>query len=337
MAERGDQTGYFSHSLSPSLTHCALLRQFPEHRRRFTPVKASITAMADPQDTKGKGPAQDAPDGAENNNTNKETTIKELGKPGQKTIPTEMVDTLLRMNPALANELAGMPKEKAVEVLSKMDVSDLLTGMSLGNKNQKDMASYKFWQTQPVPRFDDQEGDLTEGPIKVINPEEVSKDPSPLIEGFEWVTLDLMDDNEVAELYDLLSNHYVEDDNAMFRFNYSRAFLHWYVFSEHELDHDGTMLTSFLLKGSDIPRLEKGMACGCSCYEVSQAGCLDLRCAYRRTGSRPEDESRRDQLPMCPQETAIETPCACFDQGNHSPILRAGHLPGHLHCGNCAA
>lgn len=184
--------------------------------------------MADPQDSKGKGPAQDAPDGADNKSSG--TLAEELGKSGQKTIPSGMVDTLLKMNPALAKELAGMPKEKAVEVLSKMDVSDLLTGMSLGNKNQKDMASYKFWQTQPVPRFDDQ-GDLTEGPIKVINPEEVSKDPSPLIEGFEWVTLDLMDDNEVAELYDLLSNHYVEDDNAMFRFNYSRAFLHWYVFS----------------------------------------------------------------------------------------------------------
>jgi glycylpeptide N-tetradecanoyltransferase len=188
--------------------------------------------MADPQDSKGKGPAQDASDGAEkkSSGTTSKEIISELGKSGKKTIPSGMVDTLLKMNPALASELADMPKEKAVEVLSKMDVSELLTGMSLGNKNQKDMASYKFWQTQPVPRFDDK-GDLTEGPIKVINPEEVSKDPSPLIEGFEWVTLDLTDDNEVAELYDLLSNHYVEDDNAMFRFNYSRAFLNWYAFS----------------------------------------------------------------------------------------------------------
>ena len=24
---------------------------------------------------------------------------------------------------------------------------------SVSGKNQKDMASYKFWQTQPVPRF----------------------------------------------------------------------------------------------------------------------------------------------------------------------------------------
>jgi glycylpeptide N-tetradecanoyltransferase len=141
-----------------------------------------------------------------------------------------MIDSLLQMNPALASELAGMDKDKAAEALTKLNVADLLTGLSLGNKNKKDMASYKFWQTQPVPRFDEK-GELKEGPIKMINPDEVPKEPYPLLDGFEWVTLDLTDDKEVADLYELLSNHYVEDDNAMFRFNYSRSFLNWYVFS----------------------------------------------------------------------------------------------------------
>lgn len=139
-----------------------------------------------------------------------------------------MIDSLLRMNPALAGELAGMDKDKAAEMLTKMNIAELLTGLSIGKKNKKDMASYKFWQTQPVPRFDDKP-DLQEGPIKIINPDEVSKEPYPLLDGFEWVTLDLTDEKEISELYDLLSNHYVEDDNAMFRFNYSRSFLKWYV------------------------------------------------------------------------------------------------------------
>ena len=64
-----------------------------------------------------------------------------------------MVDQLLEMNPSLKGEVAGLDKSKAVEALKKLDVSDLLTGMSINGKNQKDMASYKFWQTQPVPRF----------------------------------------------------------------------------------------------------------------------------------------------------------------------------------------
>jgi glycylpeptide N-tetradecanoyltransferase len=40
-----------------------------------------------------------------------------------------MVDQLLEMNPSLKGEVAGMGKEKAVETLKKLDVSDLLTGM----------------------------------------------------------------------------------------------------------------------------------------------------------------------------------------------------------------
>lgn len=211
--------------------------------------------MADSQDNKGKARvedatddnAQDSPvvDNAENTTVEgsssdskekkplarniKDKIGKKLGRSSdEKNVTPQMLEALLSMNPALASELANMPHDKAVETLGKMDVADLLTGLSLGKKNAKDMASYKFWQTQPVPRFDEQEN-LAEGPIKIINPEEVSKEPPQLIEGFEWVTLDVEDDKEVAELYELLSNHYVEDDNAMFRFNYSRAFLNWYV------------------------------------------------------------------------------------------------------------
>lgn len=124
-----------------------------------------------------------------------------------------------------------MDKKTAAETLANMDISQLLTGLSMGGKNQKDMASYKFWQTQPVPRFDDQQSKkpVSQGPIKVINPDEVPKTPDQLIEGFEWCTLDLTDLAELKELYELLNNHYVEDDNAMFRFSYSQSFLHWYV------------------------------------------------------------------------------------------------------------
>ena len=135
------------------------------------------------------------------------------------------------MNPALKAELASMDPAKAAEALTKMDISQLLTGLSVGGKNQKDMASYKFWQTQPVPSFGDnaQKKPITQGPIKMINPDEVSKTPDALIEGFEWCTLDLTDPTELQELYELLNNHYVEDDNAMFRFAYSQSFLHWCV------------------------------------------------------------------------------------------------------------
>lgn len=119
-----------------------------------------------------------------------------------------------------------MDQGKAVDALRKMDVSELLTGLSLTGQNKKDMAAFKFWQTQPVPRFDDTSS-TAGGPIKRIDPEQVSKEPDSLIEGFEWTTLDLTNEEELRELWDLLTYHYVEDDNAMFRFRYSKSFLHW--------------------------------------------------------------------------------------------------------------
>jgi glycylpeptide N-tetradecanoyltransferase len=45
--------------------------------------------------------------------------------------------------------------------------------------------------------------------------------------GFEWVTMDLEDEKQLDEVYDLLTNHYVEDQEAMFRFRYSPSFLNW--------------------------------------------------------------------------------------------------------------
>lgn len=137
------------------------------------------------------------------------------------------VEQLLEMNPSLKGEVAGMDKEKASETIKKMDVSDLLTGMSVGGNNQKDMASYKFWQTQPVPRFDETTKKAEEGPIKIIDPETVPKEPAPMTEGFEWVTMDLTVEKELEEVYELLNGHYVEDGEAMFRFNYSQSFLNW--------------------------------------------------------------------------------------------------------------
>jgi glycylpeptide N-tetradecanoyltransferase len=45
--------------------------------------------------------------------------------------------------------------------------------------------------------------------------------------GFEWADLQVDDGAELKELYDLLANNYVEDDDALFRFDYSVEFLKW--------------------------------------------------------------------------------------------------------------
>jgi glycylpeptide N-tetradecanoyltransferase len=45
--------------------------------------------------------------------------------------------------------------------------------------------------------------------------------------GFEWCEVDITDADERKEIYDLLYQNYVEDDDGCFRFDYSEDFLTW--------------------------------------------------------------------------------------------------------------
>lgn len=43
----------------------------------------------------------------------------------------------------------------------------------------------------------DETQQFEEGPIKMIDPKKVPKEPQQLLEGFEWVTMDLTAEKEV--------------------------------------------------------------------------------------------------------------------------------------------
>jgi len=90
----------------------------------------------------------------------------------------------------------------------------------------KSADAFKFWKTQPVPGLEEDVD--RHGPIddpKTVD--DVRAEPYPLPGGFEWVTVDTTVAEELSEVYDLLTNNYVEDDDSMFRFDYSREFLAW--------------------------------------------------------------------------------------------------------------
>ncbi|XP_005089639.1 glycylpeptide N-tetradecanoyltransferase 2 [Aplysia californica] len=87
---------------------------------------------------------------------------------------------------------------------------------------------FQFWETQPVPKFG------TDDDIKVNEeieadktPEEIRQEPLSLPGGFTWDTLDISEPLILKELYTLLNENYVEDDDNMFRFDYSPEFLQW--------------------------------------------------------------------------------------------------------------
>ena len=89
----------------------------------------------------------------------------------------------------------------------------------------KESDNHLFWSTQPVPQKQEV-GE--EGPIDVVKtPEEIRATPYKLPPSFEWYDIDIMNDTEAEELYTLLLENYVEDDQAMFRFAYSIKTLRW--------------------------------------------------------------------------------------------------------------
>ena len=140
------------------------------------------------------------------------------------------VAELLKMNPGLAQQLnitsEDLSTQQAIDTLKGLSLEDIMMGLAANGKNAKDISSYKFWQTQPVPKFGEGK-QIEDGPFQTMAIEDVPKQPVPLIDGFEWVTMDLTNDEVLQEVFDLLSGHYVEDNEAMFRLNYPKPFLRW--------------------------------------------------------------------------------------------------------------
>ncbi|WPG97284.1 N-myristoyl transferase [Acrodontium crateriforme] len=141
---------------------------------------------------------------------------------------------------ASASTIAGLTAQNPI---ASTDIPALLQQLQLaqagGKREGKAPEDYKFWNTQPVPKFKEPdllqttEGEngetLAEG---AILPDAVCKkaakpEPEKLLDGFVWCEVDLDDKSEMKELYELLYNYYVEDSDGSFRFDYSEEFLAW--------------------------------------------------------------------------------------------------------------
>jgi glycylpeptide N-tetradecanoyltransferase len=142
----------------------------------------------------------------------------------------DQISQLLELNPALAGEIAkasgSTDVASAADALKRLKLQEIMTGLAASGKNVKDMGNYKFWSTQPVTNFGEAKFE-EEGPIKVQTVDDVPKEPSQLLPGFEWCTVNVENPKENEEVRELLQGHYVEDDEALFRFNYSYSILKW--------------------------------------------------------------------------------------------------------------
>lgn len=156
-------------------------------------------------------------------------------KSGSENVKSEDVDqaSVSGFSEEQAAALAQLPIDK--EMLKTLKALKLDEVMKLGKEagaGAVPSKEYKFWNTQPVPKIDEALGESSGTSVhKAIEPDktiaEIRKDPYPLPEGFIWETLELVDEAVLKELYTLLNENYVEDDDAMFRFDYQPEFLRW--------------------------------------------------------------------------------------------------------------
>ncbi|GAA5993011.1 hypothetical protein JCM5350_004317 [Sporobolomyces pararoseus] len=143
----------------------------------------------------------------------------------------EQLDMVISRFTAEKPELQGkVGREEMLQMIELLQIDeDTLKGKKgLMGKGNKDTGSHKFWRTQPVAQDPNAVEELREGPLEADKkPEEVRKEPIDLHKDFQWVTIDLNNPNELKEVYELLTHHYVEDADASFRFDYAAEFIEW--------------------------------------------------------------------------------------------------------------
>ncbi|KAJ2082613.1 glycylpeptide N-tetradecanoyltransferase [Coemansia sp. RSA 988] len=120
--------------------------------------------------------------------------------------------------------------DKLRKLFDRLDIQaqkdPVLTKLEREEADEK-KAVHEFWNTQPVPKST--EVVKKDGPLHPpLSPEEIPKDPFALpSDQMEWCVVDVDSEEEMKELYVLLTENYVEDADSMFRFNYSAEFLSW--------------------------------------------------------------------------------------------------------------
>ncbi|XP_076616527.1 glycylpeptide N-tetradecanoyltransferase 2-like [Chaetodon auriga] len=119
--------------------------------------------------------------------------------------------------------LNSLPENKQQEIQRALHLFSL--GPSIPKTlQQAKRHTYRFWETQPVPRLGDRT--VPHGPI-LKDEASVRKEPYSLPQGFSWDTLDLSSSTVLRELCTLLNENYMEEDDNTVRYDFSLEYLQW--------------------------------------------------------------------------------------------------------------
>ena len=171
-------------------------------------------------------------------NPTEEVDTKPETKAEETTDTDQTENTEIQESKEENKEDANVPENK--EETDKIMKSYLEKIQAMGNskdpqsqKIMQEIQKYKtlydkheFWDTQPVPKGGSEKAD-EEGEIEKGKLDEVRQEPYVLPAGFTWCNINLEDESDLNEVYELLRDHYVEDSDHMFRFDYQKEFLKW--------------------------------------------------------------------------------------------------------------
>ncbi|XP_061765561.1 glycylpeptide N-tetradecanoyltransferase 2-like isoform X1 [Nerophis ophidion] len=120
--------------------------------------------------------------------------------------------------------LDALPEKKQQEIQRALHLFSL--GQTLPRTLQQAMRrTYKFWDTQPVPKLAGEvitsQGQITEVETSV------RVEPYSLPQGFSWDTVDPSNPTELRELCTLLNENFTEDDDNTIRYDFSMDYLQW--------------------------------------------------------------------------------------------------------------
>eukprot|EP00808_Paulinella_micropora_P014014 g40497.t1 len=128
---------------------------------------------------------------------------------------------------ATADTVESATKTMAASSLDPATQKELFEKMfNLKGKKKEKKEKHNFWDTQLVPAHGTTFA-TENGPIEIKTVDQVPEEPYKLPASFKWVVCDMNNADERKEVYELLSLNYVEDDDNMFRFDYSSEFLQW--------------------------------------------------------------------------------------------------------------
>lgn len=113
----------------------------------------------------------------------------------------------------------------------------------------------------------------------------IRKEPFTLPAAFAWSDIALSDGKQLEELYNLLNENYVEDDDNMFRFDYSPEFLKWFLPPFRSLPPVRSQVGC--VEGPEAARVAPGVARGRPRCQEQQARRLHRRHPRHRPHLRP--------------------------------------------------